>query len=55
MKISGFYLRIIRNVIKYCNSDEIKRILLNASDEGKPVYQKIGFRSAPDTMRLFIG
>ena len=46
--------RIIHNVIKHCNSNGIKRILLNASDEGKPVYQKIGFRSAPDTMRLFI-
>ena len=46
--------RIIHNVIKHCNSNGIKRILLNASDEGRPVYQKIGFRSAPDTMRLFI-
>jgi len=47
--------RIIYNVIEDCKSKGIRRILLNASEEGKPVYQKIGFRSAPDAMRLFIG
>jgi len=46
--------RIIQSVITYCSSNEIKRVLLNASDAGQPVYHKIGFRSSPDTMRLFI-
>jgi N-acetylglutamate synthase-like GNAT family acetyltransferase len=46
--------RIIHNVINHCKSQEINRIILNASDAGQPVYQKIGFRPAPDTMRLFI-
>lgn len=43
---------IIAEVIKYCQSRGIKRILLNASDDGKPVYEKIGFTIAPDFMRL---
>ncbi len=46
--------RIIHSAITYCSSIGIKRILLNASDAGQPLYQKIGFRSAPDTMRLFV-
>jgi GNAT superfamily N-acetyltransferase len=47
--------QIIQKVIHLCASQGIKRIMLNASDAGLPVYQKLGFRSAPDTMRLFIG
>lgn len=46
--------RIVNTMIEYCRANGIKRILLNASDAGKPVYQKIGFRSAPDTMRLLV-
>ncbi len=51
---SGYAQRIIKTIIEYCNSLGIKRILLNASDAGKPFYEKIGFHSAPDAMRLFI-
>jgi GNAT superfamily N-acetyltransferase len=47
--------QIIQKAIDLCTSQRVKRIMLNASDAGQPVYQKIGFRSAPDTMRLFIG
>ncbi len=46
--------RIIYNMIAYCKSAGIKRIQLHASDAGQPVYQKLGFQPAPDTMRLFI-
>lgn len=45
---------IISAIISYCKSNGIRRIILNSSDEGQPVYQKFGFRSTPDTMRLFI-
>lgn len=47
--------KIIQKAINLCASQGIKRIMLNASDAGQPVYQKIGFSLAPDTMRLFIG
>lgn len=46
--------RIISNAIRYCSSLGINRIILNASDAGKPIYHKIGFRSAPETMKLLI-
>ncbi len=46
--------RIIEKAIQYCKSSGIKRILLNASEAGRPVYQKIGFRQAEDVMRFWL-
>ena len=46
--------KIVNRAIQYCRENGIKRVLLNASDAGKPVYEKAGFASSPETMRLFI-
>ena len=46
--------KIIHKIIEHCKVNGIKRIFLNASEEGQPVYQKFGFSSAPETMKLFI-
>lgn len=46
--------RIIHNAIRYCSSHGVNRIILNASNAGQPVYRKIGFRSAPNTMEFLI-
>jgi len=46
--------RIIHTAIEYCKTQGIKRIILSASAAGKPVYEKIGFCSAPETMKLLI-
>ena len=46
--------RILHSITEYCKSLRIKRIILYASEAGQPIYQKVGFRSAPDMMRLFI-
>lgn len=46
--------KIIERAIQYCQKNGISRILLNASDAGKPIYEKAGFVSSPETMRLFI-
>jgi len=46
--------RILNKIIDHCKSQGVKRITLNASDAGKPMYEKIGFHYAPDTMRLFV-
>lgn len=46
--------RIIDQVVRYCGERGIKRIILNASEAGVPVYERAGFRPAPDMMRLFL-
>lgn len=46
--------QIIQKAISFCSSQGIHRIMLNASDAGQSLYYKLGFRSAPDTMRLLI-
>jgi GNAT superfamily N-acetyltransferase len=46
--------RIVKQALDYCKAHGIKRIILNASEAGRPIYEKIGFRSAPDTMRLLL-
>ena len=49
-----FAQQIIEKGIQYCKENGIKRVMLNASDDGKPMYEKAGFIPSPDTMRLFI-
>lgn len=51
---NGFANLIINKAIQYCKDHKIKRMILNASEAGRPVYEKLGFRPAPDTMRLII-
>ncbi|MBT8341762.1 MAG: GNAT family N-acetyltransferase [Desulfatitalea sp.] len=46
--------KIVDRAIQYCQENGIGRILLNTSEAGKPMYEKAGFVSSPETMRLFI-
>jgi GNAT superfamily N-acetyltransferase len=46
--------KIVDRAVQYCKENGISRMLLNASDAGKPIYEKEGFISSPETMRLFI-
>jgi GNAT superfamily N-acetyltransferase len=46
--------QIIERAIQYCKENGINRVILNASDAGKPIYEKLGFVSLPEMMRLFI-
>ncbi|MDM8550454.1 GNAT family N-acetyltransferase [Desulfobacterales bacterium HSG2] len=50
----GFARRIAETAIHYCKSQGIRRMILNASDAGRPVYEKTGFRAADNVMRLWI-
>lgn len=45
---------ISENSIQYCKSQGIKRMILEASDAGRPIYEKIGFQSSTSSMRLLI-
>lgn len=46
--------RIVHTAIKYCSDQGVNRMILTASNAGKTIYEKIGFHSTPDMMRLFI-
>ncbi|MCP4024089.1 MAG: GNAT family N-acetyltransferase [Desulfobacteraceae bacterium] len=45
---------IVEEMIKHCKENRINRMVLNASEAAKPIYENLGFVSSPDTMRLFI-
>ena len=49
-----FAHQIIEKAIQYCKKIGINRILLNASDAGRPLYDEVGFCPSPESMRLFI-
>jgi GNAT superfamily N-acetyltransferase len=49
-----FANHIIKKAVQYCKENRIKRIILTASDAGRPIYEKIGFRLSPDTMKFVI-
>lgn len=49
-----FAQQIIERAIQYCQKNGIIRVILNSSDTGKPIYEKLGFVSSSDTMKLFI-
>lgn len=46
--------RIVKTALEYCKAKHIKRIFLNASEAGRPIYERIGFTSAPEMMRFFV-
>lgn len=47
--------RIVKAALEYCKTNGIKRVILNASEAGRPIYEKIGFASSPEMMRIFVG
>ena len=46
--------QIVERAIRVCRELGIRRILLSASDAGRPIYEQLGFVAVPDAMRLFI-
>jgi N-acetylglutamate synthase-like GNAT family acetyltransferase len=51
---NNFANLIIKKAIQYCRNNGIRRVFLNASEAGRPIYEKVGFHSAPEIMRLMI-
>ncbi|RJR35496.1 MAG: GNAT family N-acetyltransferase [Desulfobacteraceae bacterium] len=54
MRGKNFAGRIVKAAISYCKTSGIRRVILNASEAGRPVYEKIGFTPYPEMMRLII-
>jgi len=46
--------KIIDKAIQYCKKIGINRIILNASDAGKPIYEAYGFNASAKSMVSFI-
>ena len=50
----GFAEFITKEAMRYCKSQGIKRMILEASDAGRPIYEKLGFQPSGRTLRLLI-
>lgn len=46
--------QILDAIIKYSKQNNIKRLCLNSSEQGKNVYMKKGFTKKEDEMELFL-
>jgi len=52
---NSFANLIVERAIRFCRDNGINRVFLNASEAGRPIYERLGFRAAPEMMRLMIG
>lgn len=43
---------IMTTILEWCSKENVKSITLNASAEGKPLYEKLGFADVKSFMRL---
>lgn len=49
----GIAMRLTSLLIEEAKAQKCQRILLNASDAGKPLYEKLGFADFPAAMALY--
>lgn len=50
----GYARLIIESAVAHCKEKAIVRMLLNASEDGRPLYESLGFSLSGEAMRLFI-
>jgi GNAT superfamily N-acetyltransferase len=43
---------VVRSILDYCKSKNINRVQLNASEAGRSVYEKLGFKNSDITMTI---
>jgi GNAT superfamily N-acetyltransferase len=43
---------IMETIKEYCQQNDIKTLMLNASAEGRPLYESLGYRAVENFMRL---
>lgn len=46
----GLAEKVVNGILDYCKSNNINRVLLNASEAGRSVYEKIGFIKSDTAM-----
>lgn len=49
---NGLARLIMTTILEWCSKENVKSITLNASVEGKPLYEKLGFADVKSFMRL---
>ncbi|MDE5967232.1 MAG: GNAT family N-acetyltransferase, partial [Lachnospiraceae bacterium] len=50
----GFANQILDNIIKYSQKNNIKRLWLNSSEQGKKLYEERGFIKKENEMEMFL-
>lgn len=48
----GLARLLMTTILEWCSKENVKSITLNASAEGKPLYEKLGFADVQNFMRL---
>jgi GNAT superfamily N-acetyltransferase len=46
--------RIVECALSYCKTNGIKRVILDASEAGRPIYERIGFSASTNSMRILV-
>ena len=49
----GLARRVLETMLAWCREQEIVRVYLHASDEGRPLYESLGFE-ATNEMKLML-
>jgi len=50
----GHAKTLVKKAIEFCREKNIRRIDLVTSDDGKVLYEKLGFKYVPEYMRLYL-
>ena len=50
----GYAKRIVDEIIRYSSENHINRLWLNASEQGREMYKKFGFKEKENEMELFL-
>jgi len=49
----GLAMRLMETVLDWCRNNRVRAVILHASDEGRPLYDKLGF-TATNEMRIVL-
>ncbi|MBN1977990.1 MAG: GNAT family N-acetyltransferase [Anaerolineae bacterium] len=51
----GIARRVLQTILAWLDKQGVQRATLHTSDEGRPLYESLGFEPVPNEMRLEIG